>query len=150
VRPACEQAVFGRRFKDAAATEATKRMSFMDIENGGQPRPRSNATGDRMCAYIKEDAAPCGARRLSGSRYCFFHDPKNAKKRRSASRSGGLKNRPVALPLTTPDVPLRDAQDVGRLLDRTINQVLRGEIDAKIANTVGYLGGAQDEGPGAR
>jgi hypothetical protein len=44
------------------------------------------------------------------------------------------------LPSTTPDAPLRTSQDCVRLLAETISQVRRGEIDPKIANTIGYLG----------
>lgn len=45
------------------------------------------------------------------------------------------------LPRTAPDVRLRDARDLVELLAQTINHVLRGEIDPKVANAVGYLGG---------
>jgi hypothetical protein len=44
------------------------------------------------------------------------------------------------LPSTTPDARLVDARDVVRLLAETANQVRRGEIDPKVANSVGYLG----------
>jgi len=34
-----------------------------------------------------------------------------------------------------------DASSIVELLSRTVNQTLRGEIDAKVANAVGYLSG---------
>lgn len=40
-----------------------------------------------------------------------------------------------------PDVAVESAQDVVRLLGETISQVRRGEIDPRIANSVGYLSG---------
>ena len=52
-----------------------------------------------------------------------------------------MKNRPVALPGSVPDVPLDDTRDVVRLLADTINHVRRGEIDPRVANSVGYLAG---------
>jgi hypothetical protein len=39
------------------------------------------------------------------------------------------------------DARLLDAKDVVKLLAETINQVRRGEVDPKVANAVGYLGG---------
>ena len=38
-----------------------------------------------------------------------------------------------------PDVQIRDSQDVIVLVSDTINAVLKGRIDPRIANTVGYL-----------
>ncbi len=43
------------------------------------------------------------------------------------------------LPADAPDVKVQDGADVVRLLSDTINQVRRGEIDPRVANTVGYL-----------
>lgn len=45
------------------------------------------------------------------------------------------------LPPETPDAPLSSAPDVVALLGETINQVRRGDVDPKVANTVGYLSG---------
>jgi hypothetical protein len=110
--------------------------------NGSDPlRPSSSATTDRPCAFTMSDGATCGARRLAGRDFCFFHDPKSVEKRENARRSGGKKNRPTTLPPTTPDVRLLDGQGVARLLEQTINQVRRGEIDPKIGTTIGYLAG---------
>ena len=38
-----------------------------------------------------------------------------------------------------PDVQIRDSRDVIVLVSDTINAVLKGRIDPRIANTVGYL-----------
>jgi hypothetical protein len=43
------------------------------------------------------------------------------------------------MPSTTADFPLSRAKDAVALLALTINQVLRGQIDPRIANAVGYL-----------
>jgi hypothetical protein len=40
----------------------------------------------------------------------------------------------------TPDRPLQTAKDVSALLSDTINQVRKGQLDVRIANTTGYLG----------
>ncbi len=90
---------------------------------------------------MKADGRSCQARRIRGSRFCFFHAPERAQARRTARRAGGLKNRITVLPHTTRDLPLVSTRDVEKLLAETINQVRRGEVDPKVANTVGYLAG---------
>jgi hypothetical protein len=43
------------------------------------------------------------------------------------------------LALSTPDVPVENVDGVVQLLGQTINEVRKGQLDAKIANAVGYL-----------
>lgn len=45
------------------------------------------------------------------------------------------------MPTGTPDFRATSAESVVKLLSRTVNQTLRGEIDPKVANAVGYLSG---------
>jgi hypothetical protein len=45
----------------------------------------------------------------------------------------------AVLPISVSDVPVEDVESVVRLLGRTINQVLTGQVDPKVANTAGYL-----------
>ena len=47
----------------------------------------------------------------------------------------------ATLPPDTPDLPLRNADDVVTLLAQTINWVRRGDLDSKVANSVGDLSG---------
>jgi hypothetical protein len=56
-----------------------------------------------------------------------------------AQRAGGLRNKAVSLSADTPDCNLKNAGDVIALLGTTINQVRRGQVDPRIANTIGYL-----------
>ena len=91
------------------------------------------------CTGLKRDGNRCHAQALTGSRYCFFHDPAAAEERTAASKRGGEKNRAAVLPPETPDFPLNGADDASALLGRAINLLLRGELDPKIANAVGYL-----------
>jgi hypothetical protein len=95
--------------------------------------------GYRQCELIKQAGDRCRARALSGRPFCFFHDPDSSEERSEASRRGGAKNRSTTLPAGTPDFPLRSSTDAAALLARTTNQLLRGEIDPKIANSAGYL-----------
>jgi hypothetical protein len=85
-------------------------------------------THDRLCGSVTKDGSRCTARRVSGSQFCFFHDPDKARRRERARKAGGRKNRPQTLPRTTPEVRLDSSADVDRFLAQTINQVLRGEM----------------------
>jgi len=92
-----------------------------------------------LCHGVTAEGARCSAPRVTGSIYCFFHDPVLEKQRKAAQSAGGQRNKLTVLPSSTPDAKLQNAQDAMKLLACTINQVRRGEIDPKIANTVGYL-----------
>lgn len=102
---------------------------------------RSTAAGN--CRHIKADRSPCRAMARSGSDYCFFHDPDSAAERQAARINGGKERsrKSRVLPPDTPDAQLTTAADVKGLLNKTINQVLRGEVDPRISNAVGYLAG---------
>lgn len=78
---------------------------------------------------------------MSGSRYCFFHDPKRQAERRAAQSKGG-KNalaRKCSEPLDLPDVSLTSARDVLGLVSDTISRLRRSEMDRTVCSTVGYL-----------
>jgi hypothetical protein len=66
---------------------------------------------------------------------------------------GGINRSRTAavLPVDAPDNPLRNTQDVSTLLAESINQVRRGQLDPRVANSVGHLAsillGALQQGP---
>jgi len=95
------------------------------------------------CSFRKESGARCGANAQLGKTLCVFHDPVRADEGHRARRNGGI-NRSraaVVLPAETPDNPLRNTQDVATLLAESINQVRRGQLDPRTANTIGFLAG---------
>lgn len=94
-----------------------------------------------FCEMTKADGGRCQGRKIAGSSFCFFHDPLKSTEREAAQRAGGLKSQVAVLPGTAPDARLLDAHDIAKLIAATINQVRRGELDPKVANAVGYLGG---------
>jgi hypothetical protein len=111
------------------------------MANADQVTESSSGATDRLCQQVTTDGRKCQARRISGSRHCFFHAPERRTERAAARRAGGLKKRMATLPEVTPDAPLANAHDVSELLAQTINQVRRGELDPKVGNAVGYLAG---------
>ena len=101
----------------------------------------ATSEGQPVCHFKKADGQRCHARPLRGGRYCFWHEPTKDKARQEAGRTGGQRGRARTLPAETSDFELNDASSVVELLSRTVNQTLRGEIDPKVANAVGYLSG---------
>jgi hypothetical protein len=94
------------------------------------------------CKFRKKDGTLCGANAQIGSSLCVFHDPARQAEGNRARRAGGLtRSKPAVLPADVPDAQLDTSKDVSSLLAASISQVRRGEIDLRIANTIGYLSG---------
>jgi hypothetical protein len=93
----------------------------------------------KTCSATKSDQSKCRAAAIPGSEFCFFHDPSKAEKRREAQSQGGRQNRVKTLEDSAPDVKVEDSGDAIILLVQTINQVRKGQIDPRVANSVGFL-----------
>jgi hypothetical protein len=93
----------------------------------------------KTCQASKQNGSRCEVNALADSEFCFFHDPSRAAERRSAQSLGGHGNRMKTLDPGTPDVKLQNSRDTVALLSQTINQVLKGIIDPRVGNSVGYL-----------
>src|SRR6266566_1214124 len=95
----------------------------------------------KKCEFRKKDGGRCDANAQAGKDSCVFHDPARAGEVHRARRAGGLhRSRTAAvLPAQTPDHPLRNTTEVSAFLAKSINQVLRGALDPRVANSAGYL-----------
>ena len=91
------------------------------------------------CKFIKPDGEQCRARAMKGSEYCFTHNPDTQIEKHLAVVKGGLASKRVKLDLKP--LSIKSPQEVGKLLEDTINGVRSGEIPPNIANTIGYLAG---------
>lgn len=91
----------------------------------------------QQCAHTKPNGEPCRGYAITGSRFCFAHDPAQAEKRTDARRRGGSAGMPEPLPES--ELTIRSMSDVLELIETTINDVRAGRVDTKTANTVGYL-----------
>jgi hypothetical protein len=93
------------------------------------------------CQSLRKDGQACGADAQTGKSVCIFHDPERSADAVRARRAGGIARSqpPSVLSSNTPETRLISFKEVSSLLGDSINQVLRGEIDPRIANTVGYL-----------
>ncbi len=90
-----------------------------------------------QCTYIKPNKEKCRGYAVSGSKYCFAHDPTQEKKRKAAQRKGGEAGRVATLPESS--LSVRNMSDVLGLMEMTINDVRAGRLDVKVANAIGYL-----------
>jgi len=93
----------------------------------------------KTCSGTKQDQSKCQAAAIPGSEFCFFHDPSKAEKRKEAQAEGGRQNRIKTLEASTPDVKVGDSGDAIALISQTINQVRKGQIDPRVANSIGFL-----------
>ena len=93
----------------------------------------------QSCQGVTADGSQCEAAAIRGTDYCFFHAPSRAAERREAQAAGGRQNRMKTLDPATADMKIDDCGDVVALLSETINQVRRGQIDPRVANSMGYL-----------
>jgi hypothetical protein len=95
----------------------------------------------KKCEFRKKDGKRCKANAQAGKDSCVLHDPAKAAEGRRARRAGGLhRSRPAAvLPRQSPDHPLGNTTEVSAFLAKSINDVLRGALDPRVANSAGYL-----------
>lgn len=90
-----------------------------------------------QCTHIKPNKEKCRGYAVSGSKYCFAHDPAQASKRKAAQRKGGEAGRVATLPESS--LSVRNMSEVLELMELTINDVRAGRLDVKVANAIGYL-----------
>jgi len=95
----------------------------------------------KKCEFGKKNGEQCNADVQTGKSLCVFHDPAKAADGHRARRAGGLtrSGQAAVLPLDTPDHPLGDTREVSILLADSINRLRRGQLDPRVANSMGYL-----------
>lgn len=103
-----------------------------------------NEPRQTQCQAIRADGKRCQGSRRTGKKFCFRHDPEAAVERKASCRAGAIslhskREKTKVLPAETPDRPIRSTTDTAKLLEETINQVSRGEIEPRISNAIGYL-----------
>jgi hypothetical protein len=96
---------------------------------------------NKKCEARKKNGARCTADSQLGKDDCVFHDPARIKDGHRARRAGGINRSRSSgvLPLDAPDHPLAKSADISVLLADSINQLLRGQLDPRVANAIGYL-----------
>ena len=98
----------------------------------------------RRCHYINPTTADgCEAPPQIGKSFCYIHDPDKREERAEAQRRGGLNRRqPEPLPRIPPNLPYMKLESRAHILlaqEVTMNFVLQGQMDIRVANNIGYL-----------
>ena len=103
------------------------------------------------CKATRKDGEPCRADARTLSDFCAFHDPTQVEAFHNGRVKGGETGTPATLATVKPwrgtvgDVDVMKSvspAELVNLLCQTIDDVLTGAIDPKVANAVGYLTGA--------
>jgi hypothetical protein len=91
-----------------------------------------------QCEFLKADGQRCQGRARPGEALCTFHAPSQARQQRQARRAGGrARLRAAAVLADLPDsTPLSTVPEVSALLATVARKTARGELDAKVANSV--------------
>ncbi|MCX6812606.1 MAG: hypothetical protein NTW79_03220 [Candidatus Berkelbacteria bacterium] len=96
------------------------------------------------CSHQKSDGGKCQSNAMTGSDFCFVHDPTMKQKHLKATKKGGQSTHSkdyVKLDL----IPIEDASSALYLISDTIDRIRTakpdGTLDLKVANSIGFLTG---------
>lgn len=94
-----------------------------------------------QCKFIKEDKSLCQANAMKDSLFCYLHNPGiPVEEKKLAQVKGGMGNI-VKLEEVLPEIKIEKTKDIVTLLQDTISRVRSGQMDIRIANTIGFLCG---------
>ena len=90
-----------------------------------------------QCEY-SNNGKSCKAYAVLDSKYCFAHDPANARKRAEARKKGGLHRR-VIKRTQQEYYPIKSIKDVNMILESAINEARSLECSQSNLRTLAYL-----------
>lgn len=91
------------------------------------------------CKFIKQDGIKCNTNAMKNG-YCYFHNPDISKEEKhNAVAKGGKSNKLLMVNSRFPEVKLKSAKDVSRLLSMMISKVMNNELDLRIATGITYI-----------
>jgi len=96
---------------------------------------------NKKCTHTKEDGTPCGAFTMTGSEFCYLHNPAISDTEKKLAQTKGGANRALTIGEPLPPVRLTTPSDAVMLIADTINRVRAGQLDVRIANCIGVLSG---------
>jgi hypothetical protein len=95
----------------------------------------------RACSAVKDDGESCRQTPLRDADFCFWHDPDHAREAAEARRLGGLRRRRERTVQGAYEFEgLRTIDDIRRLLEIGITDVLALDNSIARARTLAYLG----------
>ena len=101
----------------------------------------THEVGTGTCKALTRDGRPCGGYAVSGSDYCFSHDPGSAERRIEVRSRGGKARhaRSITPPGGRDPVELTGLADAIPLLERMVNDTLFLENSVARSRAVAYL-----------
>ena len=99
------------------------------------------STTANLCGATTRAGAPCRTYALTGSAFCWWHDPTRAEDRKEARSRGGhaRHGRSIGKVGDVAPVKIDSLADVVRVLERELNEVLHLDRSISRARAVGYL-----------
>ena len=88
---------------------------------------------NERCQFVK-DGVRCAAYAITDSQFCFSHTPERKEEKREACRRGGGQKKK-----NLPPLELKTAADLPRAIANTIDELRKGNLSPKEANSIGKL-----------
>jgi len=92
-----------------------------------------------QCSFTKDNEEQCQANAMSGSKFCYFHNPDITDEQKKQTQTRGGQARALIISEPLPALPIKEPNDAVLLIIDTINRVRAGQIDIKTANCLGFL-----------
>ena len=92
-----------------------------------------------QCKHTKENGEQCNGNAMTGSDFCYTHNPDISEEEKLEAKARGGSNRALTINNPLPVMPINEPQDAIMLIADTINRVRAGELDIRTANCLGFL-----------
>ena len=77
--------------------------------------------------------------------YCYLHNPDIPEEEKQLARVKGGENNIVLVGEIMGESKVRTSEDIVELMESVINRVKQGNLDIRVANTIGYLAGVSQK-----
>ncbi|MDQ3076917.1 MAG: hypothetical protein M3Q63_02590 [bacterium] len=91
------------------------------------------------CIYKKINGDQCKANSMSGSEFCFTHNPETQERKKLAVIKGGLAPKTRKEFKNIKPLSLKEVPDTLPILEDAINRVRSGPMTPDRANAIGFL-----------
>lgn len=97
-----------------------------------------------QCKHIKDNKEQCKANAMDNG-YCYLHNPDIPEEEKQLARVKGGENNIVLVGEIMGESKVRTSEDIVELMESVINRVKQGNLDIRVANTIGYLAGVSQK-----
>lgn len=93
------------------------------------------------CAHIKTNKAQCRGNAIINDLLCYTHSLKVSDEAKTLARANGGRANKIAVEAPLDPIEIATVKDVVLLLSDTVCRVRSGELELRVANTLGFLSG---------